>query len=320
MTRVQTPAMVSLSRGLCLTAALSLSIFSGLLSEVLAKNRTIVDDLGFRIAVKSDIRRVVSLVPTNSEMVCLLDCARLIGGTRYDQFPAALRQRVQSKQIEVIGGGFDTNLERIVQLQPDLILTNGPTQQRIAAPLKTLGYAVLSVWPRDMDGLKKDFLLLGELLAQEKKASSLITDMQHRFLAIQAKAVNKPRKKVYLQMWTDPLITVGKQSFPDWLVAAAGGVNIFNDLPFDSAQVSLESVIRRNPQVLIFLSEQAAFAKTLNQRPGWASIRGVRDGHFCFIEEPDIRRSIQFIDGLTKIQDCLFDSSQTKPAPSAESK
>ncbi|HVO93370.1 MAG TPA: helical backbone metal receptor, partial [Terriglobales bacterium] len=229
-------------------------------------------------------------------------------------------KRVQAKQIEIVGGGFDTNLERIVQLQPDLILTNGPTQQRIAVPLKNLGYSVVSVWPRDMAGLKKDFLLLGELLAQEKKASSLVADMQHRFLAIQAKAMNRPRKKVYLQMWTDPLITVGKQSFPDWLVAAAGGINIFNDLPFDSAQVSLESVIRRNPEVLIFLSEQASFARTLNKRAGWSSIRGVRDGHFCFIEEPDIRRSIQFINGLAKIQKCLSDETPVRRAISGESK
>ncbi|HVO91964.1 MAG TPA: hypothetical protein VMT22_03940, partial [Terriglobales bacterium] len=91
MTHVHAPAMFSFLHWLGLTAALALSILPGLLAEALAKERTIIDDLGFKIAVKSDIRRVVSLVPTNAEMVCLLDCARLIGGTRYDQFPAELR-------------------------------------------------------------------------------------------------------------------------------------------------------------------------------------------------------------------------------------
>lgn len=275
-------------------------------SLALAGNRIIVDDLGFKIRVKDNISRIVSLVPTNSEMVCLLDCERLKGGTRYDRFPAELKKRVQANQIEIIGGGFDANLEKIVQLQPDLILTNGPTQQRFAVPLKNMGYPVLSIWPRDMAGLTRDFLLLGQLLAQQKKAKSAIDDMQRRFALIQAKAMNWPKKKVYLQMWTDPLITVGKLSFPDWLVAAAGGINIFGDLPFDSAQVSLESLIQRNPEVLIFLAEQKRFVKTLTKRPGWSSIRGVRDSHFCFIDEPDIRRSIEFLDGLAKIQDCLF--------------
>jgi|SRR5688572_16172302 len=271
-----------------------------------ASERTIVDDLGFKVSVKRDIRRVVSLVPTNSEMVCLLDCERLKGGTRYDEFPAELRMRVQSKQIDIIGGGFDANLEKIVQLQPDLVLTNGPTQQRFAVPLKNMGYSVVSLWPRDMDGLIKDFLLLGELLGQEQKAQGVVRDIRERYQAIATKEKNQPKKRAYLQMWTDPLITVGKASFTDWLVSAAGGVNVFGDMPFDSGQISVESLIQRNPEVLIFLAEQAPFVKTLARRPGWSSIRGVRAGHFCFIDEPDIRRSIMFIDGLAKLHSCLF--------------
>ena len=278
--------------------------------------RVIIDDLGFKVAVKGDIRRVVSLVPTNSEMVCLLDCTRLKGGTRHDEFPVELKLRVRAKEIEIVGGGFDANLEKIVQLQPDLVLTNGPTQQRIAVPLKNLGFSVVSIWPRDIDGLTKDFLLLGELLEQRLKAQGVIEDMQRRFAAMKIAAQVQPRKKVYLQMWTEPLITVGKLSFTDWLVTAAGGINIFGDLSFDSAQVSLESIIQRDPEVLIFLAEQEPFVKTLAHRPGWSSIRGVRASHFCFIDEPDIRRSIDFLHGLAKIQDCLFGNKRmTRTVP-----
>ena len=271
-----------------------------------ATDRTVVDDLGFKVSIKDDIRRVVSLVPTNSEMVCLLDCSRLIGGTRYDQFPPELKNRARLKQIEVVGGGFDANLEMIVRLHPDLVLTNGPTQQRFALPLKRIGYSVLSLWPRDLAGLEKSFLLLARLLSQRENGQRIIDDVRRRFAEIEARTKNKPTKRVYLQMWTDPLITVGKYSFPDWLVGAAGGINVFGDMPFDSGQVSLESLIERDPDVLIFLAEQEPFARTIARRPGWSSIRGVRAGHFCFIEEPDIRRSVGFLDGLTKIQRCLF--------------
>jgi iron complex transport system substrate-binding protein len=272
----------------------------------LAGERRIIDDLGFTVTITRNISRVVSLVPTNSEMVCLLDCQRLKGGTRHDEFPQELRRRKQLKQIDVIGGGFDANLEKIVQLKPDLILTNGPTQQRFALPLKNMGYSVVSLWPRDLDGLVKDFLLLGKLLGQEQKAERFIDDMRRRFAAIATKAKHKPNPRVYLQMWTDPLITVGATSFTDWLVRAAGGVNVFGDLAFDSAQIGLESLIQRNPEVLVFLTEQAPFAKSLGRRPGWSSIRGVRAGRFCFVDEPDIRRSIMFIDGLIKLQDCIL--------------
>jgi ABC-type Fe3+-hydroxamate transport system substrate-binding protein len=280
-----------------------------------AQAQTVIDDLGFHIKIRPRIRRVVSLVPTNSEMVCLLDCDRLVGGTRYDYYPEELPKRIARKQIDVIGGGFDANLEKIVQLQPDLVLTNGPSQQRFAVPLKNLGFTVVSLWPRDMDGLVKDFLLLGELLRQDRKARSFIVEMRRRFQTIVSKAHNQPKKRVYLQMWTEPLITVGGASFTDWLVRAAGGVNVFGDLSFDSGQIGLESLIQRNPEVLIFLAEQAPFVKSLPRRPGWSSIRGVRDGHFCFINEPDIRRSIMFIEGLSKLHNCLFSNPTSLQLP-----
>ncbi|MGH7812153.1 MAG: ABC transporter substrate-binding protein [Candidatus Binatia bacterium] len=294
---------------------LSAAIFP---AAVLAGERTVIDDLGFKVAVKGDVRRVVSLVPTNSEMVCLLDCERLKGGTRYDQFPEELRKRLQRKQIETIGGGFDANLERIVQLQPDLILTNGPSQQRFAVPLRNLGYKVVSLWPRDLDGLKRDFLLLGELLGQADKAQRLIAEVQRQFTALVASARHQRKKRVYLQMWTEPLITVGKASFPDWMVDAAGGVNVFGDMPFDSGQISLESLIQRNPEVLIFLADQESFAKTLEVRRGWSAIAGVRDAHFCFIEEPDIRRSVMFSEGLIKIHGCRFRETLRSRRPESQ--
>ncbi len=299
---------------LCVVAMLA--VFPTTIS---ASDRSVVDDLGFRVEVKKKIRRVVSLVPSNSEMVCLLDCQRLKGGTRHDQFPRELRKRMQLKEVEIIGGGFDANLEKIVQLEPDLVLTNGPSQRRFAVPLRAMGYAVLSLWPRDMDGLKRDFLLLGELLEQENKASNMIDAMQRGFREIEAKARKYKKKRVYLQMWTDPLITVGNSSFPDWLVSAAGGTNVFGDMPFDSGQISLESLIQRNPEVLIFLSDQKPFVKTVSTRPGWSSIRGVRDARFCFIDEPDIRRSVDFLDGLAKIQRCLSGESRDNKTSQTES-
>lgn len=282
-----------------------LAILGWLLAAPPASSRPLVDDLGFRVNVKGKIHRVVSLVPTNSEMVCLLDCAKLVGGTRHDAFPEELRQRIESKQIGVIGGGYDANLEKIVQLQPDLVLTNGPSQQRYAVPLKNLGFTVVSLWPRDLDGLVKDFALLGTLLGQEAKANRLVDDMHGRFRSIVENRRGRPTKRAYLQMWSEPLITIGGASFTDWLVRAAGAANIFADLPFDSAQIGLESLIQRDPEVLIFLADQKSFVQSLSRRPGWSALRAVRAGSYCFIEEPDIRRSIRFVDGLAKLQDCM---------------
>lgn len=287
---------------------------------VVASDRFVTDDQGFRVEIKNDVRRIVSLVPTNSEMVCLLDCSRLVGGTRYDHFPEELALRIQEKRIEVIGGGFDASLEKIVQIAPDLILVNGPSQQRVALPLKKMGYPVWSVWPRDLHRLKRDFLLLGEILTQAGKAKKILNEVEQGLAAIEQRAKGKMKKRVYLQIAADPLITVGKNSFPHWLISEAGGINIFGDITLDSTQVSLESIIERDPEVLIFLIGQEAFVRRKLARPEWKTIRAVQRSRICFVDSADIRRSVRFLEGLTKIQSCLLRDEPTGPAASAEAR
>ena len=270
------------------------------------RERVIIDDLGHRIKIKRDVKRVVSLVPTNSEHVCILDCDRLYGGTRYDHFPEELVKRVKEGKIKIIGGGFDPNLEMIIEIGPDLILANGPSQQRVVLPLKRMGYPILSLYPQNIEQLKRDFLLLGEILGRKAKAIKIVKEVESRLKEIQKKTRPKKRIRVYLQTWPNPMITVGKGSFPHSLITLAGGVNVFGDMLFDSGKVGIEWIIKRNPQVLIFTDNQAEFVKKIVKRPEWRQIAGVKNNHICFINETFLRRRIQFIDGLEKIYECLF--------------
>ena len=275
--------------------------------------RTIIDDLGERVIIKRDIKRIVSLVPSNSELVCLLDCDRLYGGTRYDRFPDELVKRVKEKKIKIIGGGFDPNLEMIIEIGPDLVLANGPSQQRVVLPLKRMGYPVLSLYPQNIDRLKRDFLLLGEILGRKAKARKIVQDVERGLKEIQKKTRQKKRKRVYLQTWPNPMITVGKGSFSQSLLTLAGGINVFEDMPFDSGKVSIEWIIKRNPQVLIFTDNQAEFVKKIIKRPEWRQIAGVKNNHICLINEAYLRRRIQFLDGVEKIYECLFEATPSSP-------
>ena len=270
------------------------------------RERVIIDDLGHRIKIKQDVKKIVSLVPTNSEHVCILACNRLYGGTRYDRFPKELVKRVKEGKIKIIGGGFDPNLEMIIEIEPDLILANGPSQQRVVLPLKRMGYPILSLYPQNIEQLKRDFLLLGEILGRKAKAIKIVKDVDRGLKEIQKKTRSKKRKRVYIQTWPNPMITVGKGSFSHSLITLAGGINVFGDMLFDSGKVSIEWIIKRNPQVLIFTDHQAEFVKKIVKRPEWRQIAGVKNNHICFINETFLRRRILFIDGLEKIYECLF--------------
>jgi iron complex transport system substrate-binding protein len=273
------------------------------------KERTLIDDLGQRVKLKGDVKRIVSLVPTNSELVCLLDCELLKGGTRYDRFPEELVKRVKEKKIEIIGGGFDPSLEKIVEIGPDLILTDGPSQQRVVLPLKRMGYPVFSLYPQDIEGIQKGFLLLGEILERQARAKTIVDEVEKGLKEIQKRTRQVKRKRVYVQTWSDPMITVGQASFSQWLLSLAGGVNVFEDMPFDSGKVSAEWIIQRNPEVLIFVDKQEEFVKKILKLPEWKQIDGVKNHHICFIDAAYLRRTIQFLEGVHKIHECLFAQS-----------
>lgn len=270
--------------------------------------RIVIDDLGHEVKIKRDVNRIVSLVPTNSELVCLLDCTRLKAGTRYDRFPEELVKRVKEKKIEIMGGGFDPNLEKIVEIGPDLILTDGPSQQRVVLPLKRMGYPVLSLQPQDIERIKRDFFLVAEVLGQEIKAKKILAEVEMGLDKIQKRIEKKPRKKVYLQTWSDPMITVGRDSISQRFISLAGGINIFEDMPFNSGKVSAEWIVQRNPEVLIFVDRQEEFVKNVLKRPEWRQIEGVKKNHICFIEGAYLRPTIQFLEGVEKIYQCLSEA------------
>jgi len=270
------------------------------------EGRIVIDDLGYEVRIKKNVERIVSLLPSNSEMVCLLDCERLKGATRYDRFPEELVRRVKEKQIKIIGGGFDPSLEKIIEIAPDLILVNGPSQQRVALPLKRMGFAVFSMYPRDLDGFRRGFLLLGEILHSEEKARRILADVEAGLEDFRRRTRRNAKKRVYLQTWPDPMITVGKDSMSQWILDLAGGINIFGDMPFDSGKISLEWVIERDPEVLIFVDSQREFAERVRKLPGWREIDGVKQNQLCFMEATYLRHTVLLLEGVEKVHQCLF--------------
>jgi ABC-type Fe3+-hydroxamate transport system substrate-binding protein len=169
-----------------------------------------------------------------------------------------------------------------------------------------MGYPVLSLYAQNIEWLKKNFLLLGEILDRQSTARTIVQKLERDLGKIRRKTEWKKKKRVYLQTWPDPMITVGKESFSHSLITLAGGINVFADMPFDSGEVSVEWIIKHNPQVLIFTDNQTEFVKKITQRPEWSLIDGIKNNRICLINEAYLRRRIQFIDGVEKIYECMF--------------
>lgn len=248
-----------------------------LCSQVMALSMQ--DDRGRTVQLSQSPQRIVSLLPSLTEMVCELDqCQRLVGVDRYSTWPASVRQLPQ------VGGGLDPNIEAIVALRPDLVLA--ATSSRATDRLLALGIPVLALEPKTHADVRRVLDKIGTALG--------VTDAQriwrHIDAAVSAAAQSLPpstrQTRVYFEVNRGPY-GAGESSFIGETLTRLGVRNILpaNLGPFP--KLNPEYIVRANPDVIMIGERNAS---DLMQRPGWSSIRAVREGRVCIfpVAEADV--------------------------------
>jgi len=206
----------------------------------------VVDDLGRSVSIVNEPQRIISLAPSNTEILFSLGLGdKVVGVTDYCNYPPEALNKTK------IGGFSTPDIEKIVALQPDLILAADIDKTEVIPALEGHGLTVFALDPKDLDGILKDISMVGKITGKEKEANELVTQMGNRIRAITDKTKNlEERPRVFYITFHNPLWTVGVGSFIHELVDKSGGVNIFQDIAGNKA-VNIELVIARNPEVII---------------------------------------------------------------------
>ena len=216
----------------------------------------IVDDLGRSVSIKEIPQRIISLVPSNTEILFALGLGdKVVGVTEFCNYPPEVLDK------EKIGGFSTPDIEKIIALQPDLILAGSIHAKEVIPALEERGLTVFALAPENLDGILADIRIVGEITGREKEASVLVAQMEDRIEAVIDKTERlKPQERptVFFITWHDPLKSMGSKSFPHELIEKAGGVNIFQDVEERNFQVEFEIVIDRDPQVIIVTVGHAA--------------------------------------------------------------
>ncbi len=190
-------------------------------------------------------RRIVSLGPINTENIYLLGVEdRLVANTNYCVRPEA------AKDKEKIGSVMQVSIEKILSLQPDLILATGLTSPVQLKKLRDLGLRVVRFpQPSSFVEICAQFRRVGKLLGLEERAEQLILDAQRKVEAVAAAVVPLPRRKVFLQIGSAPLFGAATNSFTHDFIALSGGINVIGEQK--NGPVSYEKVLVKNPDVII---------------------------------------------------------------------
>jgi len=224
----------------------------------------VVDDLGRVVNIKETPQRIISLSPSNTEILFALGLReKVVGVTEYCNYPP------EALDKEKVGGYSTPDIEKIIALQPDLILADDIHKEETIPALEEKGLTVLALMPRNLDGVLADIQMIGKITGKEKEAFELITQMQSRIEAITGKTENlQERPRVFYITWHDPLMSTGSGTFIHELIEKAGGANIFSQGDFVGHKtVDIELVIARNPEVIIACS---GHGEAEDEPFGWA--------------------------------------------------
>ncbi|HOL22871.1 MAG TPA: helical backbone metal receptor [bacterium] len=195
--------------------------------------------------------KIVSLGPYITENLCLLGLEKnIVGLTIYD------REEIK-KGKEIIGTLLEPNIEKIVSLKPDIVIGSkeGNRQEHIEK-LKKLGIKTLVLDQLfTFEDICKNFITLGETLNCKDRAEEIIKEVNKRLKNIEnITAKEKKKKKIFFILGFKPLFTTGKNTYINKAIQYAGGVNIFGDINKKWFSVSVEDVIKKNPEIIIFLT------------------------------------------------------------------
>ncbi len=190
-------------------------------------------------------QRIVSLGSYITEGLFLLGVEdKIVGVTTYCNRPEA------AKKKEKAGSIVDVSIEKIISLNPDVILTTPLTNEKAKGKLKQMGMKVVEFEQvRDFQQICQQFLKLGRLVHKERQAQKIVDRAKEKAHNIQMKIANMPLKKVFIQVGTRPLFTMNKEFFLNDLIKRAGGINIAENTA--TGIYSREKVVEKNPDVII---------------------------------------------------------------------
>lgn len=206
------------------------------------------DGMQRQVKVPKSVKRIISMAPNVTEMLFAIGLnEEIVGVTDYCDYPEMAKEKAK------IGGYYNPNIEVILSLKPDIIIAtpDGYSKERIAK-LEQAGIPIFLVNPRNLDDIFNSMIMLGNITGKKQVAEETVSKLQSRAKIITDKVKNiKKRPKVFYELDHSPLITVGPNNFVDDLITKAGGINIANDAPSSWPQYSVESVIVKNPDIII---------------------------------------------------------------------
>lgn len=258
---------------------------------------SVVDDEGRLVTVAAPPRRIVSLAPHATELLFALDAGhRVVGASAASDWPPAARS------LPRVGDARAVDLERILVLAPELVVTWPYTAPAQVARLRARGIPVFVLDAATLDALPSQLARLGRLLGVSRHAEALAAARRAQLDALRARYRDAPRVVVFYQVWNDPLYTIGGTHLISQAIALCGGVNAFAAQSLPAPVVGIEAVLSAQPQAIIAGTDGGVRPPWLDDWRRWPTLPAAARGELHAVDADLLHRAgPRFIDGVESL-------------------
>ena len=270
----------------------------------------VVDDTGASVALAAPATRIITLAPHAAELVYAAGAgASVVGVMKGSDYPPAVAE------LPVIGDVAALDLEKIVMLAPDLIVTWPWTTPAQVAWLRARGVAVFEADAHTIDGIATDIERIGALSGTDAAARAAALQFRTRVAQLARDGRDGAPLRVFYQVSGVPMFTLGGRHLVSQAIARCGGENVFAGLTIPAPQVSVEAVLAANPQVIIAGTDDARRPAWLDDWSRWPALDAARH-HALFVVDANLlhRPGPRFVDGIAQLCGTLADARRAMAA------
>ena len=234
--------------------------------------------LFFSVNVNSEVQlnkpaqRIIALSPHSVELLYAIGAGdRIVGTVDYADYPK------EALKIKRIGSYAGIQIEQVLALKPDLIIAwKSGNKSADLAKLESLGLNVFYTHPKNISQISGDLKILGEMTGLQDNAKKIIDLLAVKYKKIKDQYSSKKPVNIFYQLWHDPLTSVGANNWIESLISDCGGANIFNDSKAPYPLISFESVLVKNPEVIIIPHHSGSAEVKSEMWKKWPEITAVK--------------------------------------------
>ena len=282
--------------------SLSILINSIFIPSIATASVSVIDDEKNKVELVEPAKKIISLAPHITESLFAAGAGgKIIGAVSYSDYPEV------AKKIPRVGGYPSLDLEKIISLKPDLVISwSSGNNKKQVDKLRSFGITVFLSEPRYPKDIAKTIQRFGVLAGTNNVAVKAADDFLQHYQSLQKRFSNKKKVKVFYQIWNKPIMTISGGHLISEIIELCGGENVFANLKTLTPRISLESVLASKSEVIISGGMGKARPEWVEEWKPWPELPAVKNGQLYFIDPALMQRvGPRILQGADKLCELL---------------